>query len=65
MELLPKVNMLNYNSLYTKSGMDREGVEAVIPCKYILKCYDSSYSSVLENLKKSLDSEDLSGPLAQ
>ena len=45
--------------------MDREGVEAVIPCKYILKCYDSSYSSVLENLKKSLGSEDLSGPLAQ
>ena len=45
--------------------MDREGGGAVIPCKYILKCYDSSYNSVLENLKKSLDSEDLSGPLAQ
>ena len=45
--------------------MDGEGGGAVIPCKYILKCYDSSYNSVLENLKKSLDSEDLSGPLAQ
>lgn len=46
-----------------KSRKDREGGGAVIPCKYVLHCYESCHEDVLERLKKSFSLPELEGPV--
>ncbi len=46
-----------------KQRNDREGGGAVIPCKFVLKTYDSCYDKVIKTLQTLLKSKDLEGPV--
>ena len=55
----------SYRKQRQRSGRDREGGGAVIPCKYVLQCFDSCYSDVLESLKNLLANPEMVGPVVE
>ena len=48
-----------------KQRNDREGGGAVVPCKFVLKTYDSCYDKVIGALQMALKSKRLEGPVIE